>query len=168
MTSAGNKRLIIDLEKCDQCDSCNVICDYYQRPHAEDHGMLGLRERATFSLLCRRCEYASCVIACPFDAIERQGDGIIKRYNLRCVSCKLCAHACPFGTIYIDMLPFYETNCDACLVSNVNGEEPTCVASCSQGALEYRAPGPDEADIHIVDEFLAARTQAWVKEEVTT
>ena len=70
MTEAGNKRLIIDLEKCDQCDSCGVICDYYQRPHAEDHGMLGLRERATFSLMCRRCEYASCIIACPFDAMS--------------------------------------------------------------------------------------------------
>ena len=168
MTSAGHKRLIIDLEKCDQCDTCNVSCDYYQRPHAEDHGMLGLRERATFALLCRRCEYASCVIACPFDAIERQGDGIIKRYNLRCVSCKLCAHACPFGTIYIDMLPFYETHCDACLGSKANGEEPMCVASCSRGALEYRAPHPDEPDIHIVDKFLAAHALAWVKEEVTT
>jgi Fe-S-cluster-containing dehydrogenase component len=130
--------------------------------------MLGLRERATFALLCRRCEYASCVIACPFDAIERQGDGIIKRYNLRCVSCKLCAHACPFGTIYLDMLPFYETQCDTCLGSNANGGEPPCVASCERSALEYRVPDPAETDVHIVDAFLAARTKAWVKEEVTT
>jgi len=42
------------------------------------------------------------------------------------------------------------------------------VASCSKGALEYRAIDPAEADVHIVDEFLAARTLAWVKEEVTT
>ena len=166
MTEASHKRLIIDLEKCDRCDSCGVSCDYYQRPHAEDHGMLGLRERATFALVCRQCLYASCIIACPFDAIERQDDGIIKRYNLRCVSCKSCAHACPFGTIYPEMLQFYETHCDSCL--GRNEEAPPCVASCSQGALEYRALDPGEADIHIVDEFLAARTQAWVKEEVTT
>ncbi len=80
--------------------------------------MLGLRERATFALVCRQCLYASCIIACPFDAIERQDDGIIKRYNLRCVSCKLCAHACPFGTIYPEMLQFYEAHCDNCLGRN--------------------------------------------------
>ena len=38
--------------------------------------------------------------------------GVIMRYNLRCVSCKSCALACPFGTIYTEMLPFYATHCD--------------------------------------------------------
>ncbi len=165
---AGNKLLIIDLEKCDQCESCAVRCDYYHRPHAQDHGMLGLREKATFMLLCRRCEHASCVIACPFNAIERQGDGIIKRYNLRCVSCKSCAHACPFGTIYTDMLPFYdtpyETFCDSCLARS--DTQPACVASCGQGALEYRVPDPAEADLHILDEHVAARVRKWTKNEM--
>jgi Fe-S-cluster-containing hydrogenase component 2 len=164
--TAGTKRLIIDLEKCDQCNSCGVSCDYYNRPHAQDNGMPGLRERATFALICRRCEQASCVEACPFNAIERQDDGIIKRYNLRCVSCKSCAQACPFGTIYADMLPFYETHCDACLGRNEN--TPPCVDSCSRGALEYRVPGENETDIHILDEHLAARAERWIKQEMTT
>jgi Fe-S-cluster-containing hydrogenase component 2 len=163
MTEAGKRRLIIDLAQCDRCESCGVHCDYYYRPHEQDHGLLGLRERATFELVCRRCEFASCVIACPFEAIERQGDGVIRRYNLRCVSCKLCALACPFGTIYPDMLPFYETPCDACL--NRNDEAPPCVASCGQGALEYRLVDPVEKEVHIVDEHLAARTHRWVKRE---
>ena len=165
MKRSGKKRLIIDLEKCDQCESCGVRCDYYDRPHAQDHGLLGLRERATFAVVCRRCEYASCVEACPFGAIERQDDGIIIRYNLRCVSCTLCAHACPFGTIYTDMLPFYETQCDLCLGSAE--EEPPCVASCSQGALEYAIPDRDEERLHLVDDHLAARATRWVKQEAT-
>jgi Fe-S-cluster-containing dehydrogenase component len=41
--------------------------------HCEQGSLLqGLREKVVFALLCRRCEVASCVIACPFDAIERQ------------------------------------------------------------------------------------------------
>jgi len=163
----GNMLLIIDLEKCDHCDSCTVHCDYYHRPHAQDHGMLGLREKATFMLLCRRCKQASCVLACPFDAIERQVDGTIKRYNLRCVSCKSCAHACPFGTIYTDMLSFYdtpyETFCDSCLARS--NTEPACVASCRQGALEYRLPDPAETDLHILDEHSAARARKWLASE---
>lgn len=65
-----------------------------------------------------------------------------------------------------ERIVFGVKNCDHCL--GRNEAAPPCVASCSQGALEYRAIGPGEADIHIVDEFLAARTRAWVKEEVTT
>ena len=174
MTDTSHKRLIIDLAKCDQCERCGVSCNYYNRPHAQDHGMLGLREKATFMLICRRCEHASCVIACPFGAIERQIDGpdrgVIKRYNLRCVSCKSCAHACPFGTIYTDMLPYYENHCDGCL-SPGSEAQPLCVTSCAQGALEYRAVDGAEENVHILDERLAARVgqsaTRWIKNEVS-
>ena len=88
--------IIIDLAVCDRCEECTA------GPAA-----LALRERATFELVCRRCEQASCVLACPFAALERTEDGIIKRHNMRCVSCKSCALACPFGTIYMELLPFY-------------------------------------------------------------
>jgi Fe-S-cluster-containing hydrogenase component 2 len=163
MTDTHHKRLIIDLDKCGQCDTCGVDCGYYYHKGDGDRGILGLRERVTFALVCRRCEHASCVLACPFGAIERQQDRILKRHNLRCVSCKSCAHACPFGTIYTDMLPFYESPCDGCAAHA--GAGPLCVETCSQGALEYRAVEPGEADIHILDEYLAARGRRWVRHE---
>jgi Fe-S-cluster-containing hydrogenase component 2 len=121
----------------------------------------------TFELLCRRCKVASCVLACPFDALERREDGIIKRHNLRCVSCKSCAHACPFGTIYSELLTFYdmpyETTCTDCL-AHLDGE-PACVAACGQGALEYRVPDPAEKDVYIIDEYVAARVRKWIRNE---
>jgi Fe-S-cluster-containing hydrogenase component 2 len=156
MTDAQHKKLVIDLAACDSCygseGSCAVNCG----------GLLGLREQATFALICRRCEHASCIIACPFDALERTEDGgIIKRHNLRCVSCKLCAQACPFGTIYTELLPFYETLCNGC----AGREEKSCVAGCRQGAIEYRLVEPDEEGVHIVDDYLAARSDRWIKRE---
>jgi Fe-S-cluster-containing hydrogenase component 2 len=167
MTESGTeKRLVIDLDQCDDCGSCTVHCDYLYHPYGEDHGVLGLREQATFALVCRRCEFASCVEACPFNAIERKDDQVLKRHNLRCVSCKLCAHACPFGTIYTDMLPFYESHCDACL--GRVGDAPACVAGCEKGALEYVVPDPADTRLHVLDEHLAARTDRWVKREVAT
>ncbi len=158
-----SRRLVIDLDKCDQCDRCGVTCDYFYRPHADDNGIIGLRERATFELICRRCEEPSCVDACVFDALERQPDGVLKRHNLRCVSCKLCVQACPFGTIYPDMVPFYATPCDQC----VGGEdaEPPCVRSCGRGALAYREVDSEEPLLHILDKHLAARSDKWVKRE---
>lgn len=157
------KRLVIDLDRCEQCDQCRVDCAYFYRPHTRDHGVLALRERATFMLLCRRCEEPSCIDACPFGALERQPDGVLKRHNLRCVSCDLCAHACPFGTIYPDMLSFYVTPCDFCLGGS--DAEPPCVRSCGRGALAYRDVDPEEPQLHILDKNLAARSAKWIKRE---
>jgi Fe-S-cluster-containing dehydrogenase component len=165
MTDTSHKRLIIDLHKCDQCESCNVICGYYNRPQAEEHGIPGLRERAAFALVCRRCSHASCIEACVFDALERGEGGILERHNMRCVSCKMCAHACPFGTIYPELLSFYVVNCDACL--GFMDSEPPCVASCSRGALEFRQLDSSEPDVHVIDLHLAARTKRWIRREAT-
>ena len=166
MTETRRKRLIIDLNKCDQCESCSVSCGYHDRAHMEEHGIAGLRARATFALICRRCANASCIEACVFDALERGQDGIIQRHNLRCVSCKMCAHACPFGTIYTDTLTFYQVNCDACL-EHIE-QEPACVSSCARGALEFRFTDPAETDVYIIDPQLAARANRWLRQEVTS
>lgn len=157
------KRLIIDLDKCDQCDRCGVTCSYFYRPRKEDNGVVGLREIATFELICRRCEAPSCIDACLFGALERQTDGVLKRHNLRCVSCKLCAHACPFGTIFPNMLPFYVTPCDSCVGSGET--EPACVKSCGRGALAFREVNADEPQLHVIGDHLAAHSHRWVKRE---
>ena len=64
-----DERLVIDLDKCDACDRCGVQCAYFNRPGPRDHGAFALRERATYAVVCRRCEEPSCVDACPFGAI---------------------------------------------------------------------------------------------------
>ena len=152
----ADKRLIIDLAQCDRCEECGVDCG----------GVPTLREQATFELVCRRCALASCVAACPFDALERLADGgVIRRHNLRCVSCKLCAHACPFGTIYPEMLGFYQAPCHGCRPDE--GQAPPCVAGCARGALEYRALEPNEPGVYVIDGFLAARAERWVRRELT-
>lgn len=161
------KRLIIDLAACDRCDGCSI-----------GPAMLALREKATFELVCRRCEHASCVMACPFDALERTEDGIIKRHNMRCVSCKSCSLACPFGTIYMELLPFYSMSYEAAVESVVGatsvatdgGSEggsrlTSLLRSCKCNSLQYREVLPDEKNIHIIDEFLAARVRRWDKND---
>ena len=159
------KRLVVDLDLCDRCDTCGVRCDRGYHAHGGHQGALAFRERATFAVICRRCEEPSCVDACPYDALEREADGVLQRFNLRCVSCKLCAHACPFGTILPDMLSFYVTPCDTCL--GRGDAPPSCVATCSHGALSYREVEDGEASVHVVDDRLAARSAKWVKREET-
>jgi Fe-S-cluster-containing hydrogenase component 2 len=161
------ERLIIDLAACDRCEGCTI-----------GPAMLALRERATFELVCRRCELASCVLACPFDALERGEDGIIKRHNMRCVSCKSCSLSCPFGTIYMELLPFYAMDYDAAIgfvraslardggVETESGrEQGSLLHICRCNALEFGEVAPDERDVHIIDDFLVARVRRWDRQE---
>ena len=159
------KRLFIDLNKCDECEKCTVKCDAFYRAKATDHGVISLREMATFALICRRCEEPSCVAACRFEALERQADGILKRYNMRCVSCKSCSQACPFGTIYPETVPFYVTNCDWCIESS--GKEPACAMSCEKDAIEYKDVQESEKEgIYILSDNLAVHAPKWDKKNV--
>ena len=175
MTEAPRKFLVIDLDRCDRCATCRVggrLEHGEGYGHPCSHAVLALREKATFALICRRCRHASCIEACPFDALERGDDGTLWRHNLRCVSCKSCAVACPFGTIYPELLPFYnldyEHSCKACLATVAGGHgqgAPACLAGCPEGALEYREVNPGEAGVQQIDDFLAARTRAWLRAE---
>lgn len=159
------KRLYIDLDKCDSCDECKVDCSYMYRAKASEHGVLALREFATFALVCRRCEDPGCVAACRFEALERQDDGVLKRHNMRCVSCKCCAQACPFGTIYPETVPFYVSNCDYCI--HGSSGTPPCVPTCVKNAIEYKeVEASDEGDVYIINEHLAVKAAKWSKQNV--
>jgi Fe-S-cluster-containing hydrogenase component 2 len=71
-------------------------------PSHNTTGLKTIRELATFSFTCRRCEDAPCINVCPADALEKDADGLICRYTNLCVSCKSCVTICPFGTIMTD------------------------------------------------------------------
>lgn len=160
-----SKRLFIDLKKCDECKECIVDCVYFYRAGDKEHGIISLRELAAFMLICRRCEEPSCVKACKFDALERGDDGVLRRHNMRCVSCKSCVNACPFGTIYPETVPFYAARCDYCLGS-ADGA-PVCVSSCEKHAIEYREVQESEKEgISIVNDHLAIRAPRWNKKDV--
>jgi Fe-S-cluster-containing hydrogenase component 2 len=158
------RRIVLDLTKCEGCAECTARCGYFYRSGETDQGIQSLKERATFALVCRRCEHASCVESCPYDALERQADGTIKRFNLRCVSCKLCTQGCPFGTIYPEMVGFYVTPCDYCI--DAATDPPPCVLGCGKDAVDYREVDAREYNMHILDEHFAAIAPRWEKEKV--
>ncbi|UCG57314.1 MAG: 4Fe-4S dicluster domain-containing protein [Phycisphaerales bacterium] len=133
-------KLIIDLAKARLQEESGVQCSY--RDHPENKGFNSLLEMIRFALICRRCESAPCIAACPQEALEKvpsetNDAGILKRSNMLCTGCGTCAIACPFGTIYTDLIPFPSSVCDVCRGRLRAGEKPLCVRTCKDGSIDY-------------------------------
>lgn len=159
----GNKSLFIDLDICSACPKCVVQCSYPYHPG--NNGITSLRELATFGLICRQCDIAPCVASCPKEALEKQKDGVLKRYNMRCISCKSCSLACPFGTIYPELLPLMVSGCDYCL-GRLNTPVPVCVSTCPYNALKYEEVEENlAASIFRWSDNLVVKSYKWIKEE---
>jgi len=145
-----SKKLVIDLGKIRLQEESGVECSY--RHHPENKGIDSLLEMIRFALICRRCEAAPCIKACPNEALEkieskRNDAGILKRANMLCTGCGTCAIACPFGTIYTDLIPYPSSVCDLCKDRLEENGKPLCVNTCKDGSIDYRQAGDSEKDM---------------------
>jgi len=145
-------KLIIDLAKADLQETLHIQCSY--KHHPANKGFDALLEMIRFALICRRCESAPCIKACPRGALEKvpsQTDdaGVLKRANMLCTGCGTCAIACPFGTIYTDLIPFASSICDVCRGRLGPGCKPLCVETCADGSVAYEdiEPGADLVEV---------------------
>lgn len=156
-----SKRLIIDLDKWRSTPGCKASCSYYYHP--DNDGVLDVVELASFEVFCRRCELKSCVNACRYDALKTTEDGTPKRANMLCTGCKSCSQACPFGIIIPATLRYIASVCDECI--GRRDETLECVQTCSCDALKYEEVPEGSEDIHLIGDFIAAKSRAWRKSE---
>jgi len=157
------KRLLIDLDRFAEHDKCAEKCSYYYHPG--NYGILSLQEVATYSIICRKCEKENCVTSCPFGALEKGPDKILRRYNLRCTSCKTCSHACHSGVILPEFIPYMAYNCDLCLDRLKGDDLPDCVPACTCGAVKYGDFTEDaEKNLYAIGKNLVVHSMHWQRE----
>lgn len=157
-----SKRLYIDLEICNKCRGCVVKCSYPNHP--ENNGITHLREEGAFSVICRHCENAPCVSSCPNEALKKNEQGVLVRSLFKCTGCHSCVAACPFGTIFLETIPFRSSQCDLCINILKEGEEPSCVPTCPYGALKFGefSESPEEFKVFVGERTLV-RVLPWKK-----
>jgi Fe-S-cluster-containing dehydrogenase component len=130
------KQLILDTDRCIGCKSCAAACFW---SHTEFPALRFDEAESSGAMpaVCRQCEEAPCVAACPADAMYVDEAGIVRRSPVRCTGCRSCALACPFGVIEMETTRHEVAKCDLCADRTPRGLLPRCVAVCPSGALKF-------------------------------
>lgn len=123
----------------------------YAFPDKEDEFLNEKFQNMYFPVLCNHCNDAPCVQACPTKATFSRDDGIVLMDFHRCIGCRFCMAACPYGARsfnYRNPEPFIAKidpdfpirskgvveKCNLCAERLAKGELPHCVEA-SEGAL---------------------------------
>ncbi|AWH89057.1 4Fe-4S dicluster domain-containing protein [Limnobaculum parvum] len=149
-----NRFVIADPKNCIGCRTCEVACAVV---HSADSDVANMSVKSfaprikvvrgqtvSTAILCRHCEDAPCAEVCPNGAIVRRNNSI-QVIQEKCIGCKTCAIACPYGAMSIVTksvtVPGVITSqrqktealkCDLC---EGVAESPTCVRVCPTNAL---------------------------------
>ncbi len=144
------KRVIVNIEKCMGCHSCEIACAVAHSSSKELESVMRAGEKPRYRINveaygikavpvnCQHCEEPACVAACPTGAVHRKAKGEPVLVDTeRCIGCSMCVMACPFGVITLSSDGKGVLKCDQCIERLAKGMEPACVAACPTKALQY-------------------------------
>ena len=107
-----------------------------------------------FPRSCLHCETPACVTVCPTGAsYKRAEDGIVLVDEDKCIGCKLCSWACPYGAREYSAVEGVMKKCTLCVdrIYNENLPEterqPACVQACPTGARHFGDLGDPESKV---------------------
>ena len=131
------KSLVLDADKCTSCLQCEMACSMEHEgtfnPARSRIKVFEFEHGArSIPYTCTQCEEAWCMKACPTDAISINsmlGTKVIDEN--KCVGCKVCTMACPYGTVNYNSDSGKVTKCNLC------DGDPKCVTACPTGAITY-------------------------------
>ena len=111
-------------------------------------------KKLPFLLLCNHCDNPPCVRVCPTKATFKREDGIVMMDQHRCIGCRFCMAACPYGSRsfnWVDPRPYIEKQypeypirvrgvvekCTFCAERLAIGKIPACVEACQNEAKKH-------------------------------
>lgn len=101
-----------------------------QMPHFQSRWLM-------MSDVCKHCDPAPCLEACPTGAIFRtEFDTVVVQQDI-CNGCGYCVPACPFGVVDVDELDGKAHKCTLCYDRLKGGLEPACAKVCPTDSIQF-------------------------------
>ena len=159
------KGVLVDLTLCTGCRGCQVACKQWNERAAQKRPQFAGDFTNPVSLSadcytrirfvegekggqpawsfvkdqCLHCKEPACASACPVGALTKTPAGPVAYDFDRCIGCRYCLVACPFG------IPKYEWDttspwvqkCTFCSERIADGLAPACIKTCPSGALYF-------------------------------
>jgi molybdopterin-containing oxidoreductase family iron-sulfur binding subunit len=146
-------------------------------PSHENHYLSEKLHHQDFPLLCNHCDNPPCTRVCPTQATwKRDKDGIVMMDWHRCIGCRYCIAACPYGSRSFNWrdprphipgelnhaFPTRERGvvekCTFCEERLAQGKQPACVEACRSGAIAFGdLEDPDSKVRHLLKENFTIR-----------
>ena len=127
----GKRALIIKKNDCMGCHACEVAC---KQEHCLNVGprLIHVIEKSPdfIPVYCRQCAKPPCRDVCPVEAIIRNDEGIVLIDEERCIGCRDCIDACPFGAMQFEDKRGVAVKCDLCIERLAEGLSPACMSIC--------------------------------------
>ncbi|QGG46732.1 4Fe-4S dicluster domain-containing protein [Heliorestis convoluta] len=167
----------VDITKCIACRGCQVACKQWNQLPGEIGPFTGTYQSHNdlspnrwtmiqyyeyknnqgelqwdfLKKCCLHCGEASCIKACPNDALRKTDIGTVMTIKDKCVGCGYCAIYCPFNIPKVDKRTKKMSKCTACVGRIKNNMEEPCVKTCVTDAIKS---GPRDEMVRIAEKRL--------------
>lgn len=139
--------MLIDTRRCVGCYACRVACQMKNNLAAKE-GFVHFEhlESGTFPdvvaevvpMQCMHCVDAPCQHVCPTGATYTTESGVVLVDAEKCIGCKYCMAACPYGVRMVEEATGVVEKCRFCWSDELDGpNNPSCVATCIADARVF-------------------------------
>lgn len=143
-----------DASHCSGCKTCQIACKdknnldlgiLWRRVYEVSSGTWEEKDGAwvndikayNVSMACNHCENPICANVCPTKAMNKNKHGIVTVDAKKCIGCKYCEWACPYGAPQYDSNKGIMSKCNLCIDYVEEGKNPSCVDACPMRVLDF-------------------------------
>jgi Fe-S-cluster-containing dehydrogenase component len=131
-------KFVIKKNDCMGCHACEVACKMEHKLGVGPRLIRVIEKSPEFiPVYCHHCAKAPCIESCPEKAIYRNNKGLVLIDEEKCIGCRECLEACPFGAMQFSDDKECAVKCDLCVDRLDQGLKPACVNTCPTDCIVF-------------------------------